>query len=320
MSLTLAYFTSRRNPHLEWFAASLRREIAREGFRPRHILIVDFHADEQGRREETEAALGPIVWDLAPMVEIIAPKPCVWQGPHRLTTNQYFAASNARNTAFARCREDFIACVDDLSVFAPGWLNQVRHAMEHKYVALGAYKKVLNLRVDKEGGIGFDPYVPGVDSRWNSGADGIVMAAGSWFFGCSFAMPLEAALTVNGFDEICDGQGAEDYDFGMRVERAGYKLFYNRNMLTYESEEGHSTPGNQHFIRLSKPMPYDGQYNIGSDHVLLRRVMRETDRVTTISNHYNLRELRNSALAGQPWPIMQNPQHDWRDGTPLSQM
>lgn len=317
MSLTIAYFTNRLDPMIDMFAKSLRREIRDTGFQPDELIIVDYHADEPGRREYIQERVP--FGDLAPKTWHISPKPCVWQGAHRFTKNNYFAASNARNTAIARCSSDFIACVDDLSVLAHGWISNVFHAMREQYIVLGAYKKVLNLKVDDIGAISFEPHPSGVDSRWGMGSgEGIVKAWGNIFFGCSFAMPVEAALTVNGFDEICDGQGAEDYDFGIRLERSGRKLFYNRNMLTYESEEGHGSPGNERFIRISKEMNYSGS-RIGSDHVLLQRVTNEK-RTWTIAKEYTLRALRDHMLAGGSFPIPTSPKYDWRDDKPLGEM
>jgi hypothetical protein len=317
MSLTIAYFTSRQDPKLEWFFASLKRE-TRGSLNGLQIIIVDYHACERSPGWLQDKISYSGVSPLGCIIDHIAPKPCVWQGKHKLTKNDYFAASNARNTAFAKCQYDFIACVDDLSALSPGWMDQVKHAQLHKYVALGSYKKVLDLSVSQEGEITHTPFPPGVDSRWNSGGNGIVNAGGGWMFGCSFALPIEAALKVNGFDEICDGQGAEDYDFGIRLERSGERLYYNRNMLTYESEELHHSEGNHPFKRISKMMQYDGGI-IGSDHVLFRMVTRQP-RITTLADHYNLRELREKILSGGEFPIPSNPQHDWRDKTPLSEM
>lgn len=320
MSITIAYFTSRKDPKIEWFFHYIRKQMACDNSHSiSQIIIIDYHADDFGRKEfilkHFSKELGFSEIDIVHLT----PKPCVWQGKHRLTKEDYFAASNARNTAFALCKNDFIACVDDLSAFAPGWLSNVMHAKEHGYIAMGAYKKVNNLQVEIDASLKFDENPKGIDSRWSDGGDGgIVPMEGARFFGCSFAMPIEAALRVNGFDEICDGQGAEDYDFGIRVERTGYKMFYNRNMLTYESEELHFAEGNKCFKRISKPTNYNGKV-IGSDHVLLNRVMKE-DRTWTISNKYNLRELRNKTLSGQPFPIPTEPKTDWRDGMSLSEM
>ncbi len=320
MKITIAYFTARNDPKIEWFFRSLKRE-CKGDYADLDLIIVDFHAEEHGRREAFYAICS---MEMGRQPEEnwyrhVCPKPCAWQGKYKKTKNEHFAASNARNTAFALCRTDYIACVDDLSVLMPGWILQLQHGAQHRYLALGAYKKVINLDVDAQGNAHYEQFPPGVDSRWNNGSDtGIVAAAGSWLFGCSFGIPLESALRANGFDEACDGQGAEDYDFGIRIERTNIKIFYNRNMLTLESEELHHSPGNQKFIREMKMMKWEN-YDLGSDHVMLRKVQNEYNRCWTTKNDFNLREMRQKVLAGEPFPIP-TITTDWRTGKPLSEI
>jgi hypothetical protein len=55
-------------------------------------------------------------------------------------------------------------------------------------------------------------------------------------FGYS-ASPLSVILQVNGYDEICNTMGGEDYHYGMRLEKLGIPIYYNRNVVFYESEE-----------------------------------------------------------------------------------
>lgn len=313
MSLTVAYMTSRKDPKIEWFASTLAREIDNSKFAPSEIIIVDFYADEPERREFIQSKLHP--WTaLAPKIWHITPKPTIWQGAHRKTKNQYFAASNARNTAFARCTSDFIACTDDLSAFVPGWLDQVRHAMEHQYVALGAYKKVFKLAVSPQGDITFEENDRGVDSRWSRGGNGIMPARGTDLFGCSFAMPLNFALAVNGFDEICDSVSMEDVEFGARLERAGFQFHYNRNMLTYESEELHHIDGNQCFIRNDRKT----KMGLNADWWILEKRVRSSE-TWTCGNDFDLRELRSKVLSGEPFPIPTK-EIDWATEQPLVDM
>jgi len=205
MSLTIAYFTARNEPMLPWFARSLRREMRNANYNDISIIVVDFHAEREGRRLKIKQDLVDIVPHGTKIMHV-EPMPCAIQGRFKKTKNEYFAAATARNTAFALCRDDFIACVDDLSILAPGWLTQVLHAQRHGYVMLGAYKKVFKLDLDENDNPVFEPNPSGVDSRWTRGSSaGIVDAEGSWFYGCSFALPIELALKVNGFETRCDG-------------------------------------------------------------------------------------------------------------------
>lgn len=312
LMFSLAYFTNRRDPKIEWMFRSLRREI--EGkFAPAQIIVIDYHADDEGRREWLQKIVEKEYGGRSQIVHS-TPKPCAWQGKYRKTKENHFAASNARNTAFALCSEEYIACVDDLSVFATGWYDQVRHAAIHGYIALGAYKKVKNLSVAEDGSYTFEEFPPGTDSRWGRGANGIVKADGSWMYGCSFALPIQAAIDVNGFNEKCDGTGMEDVEFGIRLHRKGYKFFYNRNMLTYESEEHHHDPGNEKFTRQSI-MTTTG---VMSDWVIYNNVTK-TSMIRADGNHFDLRELRENCLNGVAFPDSKV-EMDWRTGKPLREL
>lgn len=313
MSLTIAFMTNRRDPKIEWFAHSLRREIRDSGWAPSEIIIVDYHTDDMGRRQYIEDKINP--WtELSPKVWHIAPKPCAVQGAHRKTSKNHFAASNARNTAFAKCSSDYIACVDDLSVLNQGWLNQVKHAHDGKYVVLGSYKKVLNVICDPSGAFSFKDFPSGVDSRWSQGdPNGIKRVGGSWMFGCSFGLPIEFAEKVNGFDELCDMVGMEDVEFGIRLERAGCPIFYNRNMLTYESEELHHAQGNEKFLRESLPHAS----GVNSDWYIYNGVVHKP-KTWTEGNDFTLSDLRKNTLAGLPFPLPTKTV-DWRTGNPFSE-
>src|SRR6185312_8838914 len=113
----------------------------------------------------------------------------------------------------------YIAYADDLSVLMPGWLNAVREAMAGGYIAFGAYKKVKHLIVEDGIVVSCEEHQGGIDSRWPKGADHPIPCDGEWLYGCSLAGPLEAFLTINGWDENCDacGIGSEDTMCGIRL-------------------------------------------------------------------------------------------------------
>ncbi len=163
-----------------------------------------------------------------------------------------------------------------------------------------------------------------MDSRWGRGSQtGIVPWSGAGLYGCSFGLPTELALKTNGFDEACQLQSAEDYDFGIRVERAGGKFFYNINAASLESDEMHSVePSLPRESKLVLPqfLPAGYEGNPMSDHVMLNRVRNETNRISTIFNYTNLRQAREEFLASGRAMIPTGPVCDWRDGKPLSEL
>lgn len=310
LTITIAYLSCRKDPKIEWFLGSLYRQLesligpdAKLTFGGLNIRVVfvDFYRDER--------QLGP--WAKFPSLWHVTPKPCVWQGPHRITKENWFAASNARNTALCHAPDGWIVYVDDLSVLMPGWFNAVREAVAGNYIAEGAYKKVKNLVVENGVAKSWDEFPGGVDSRWHSGmADEPITANGDWMYGCSVAMPVEALLTINGWPEdLCDGLGSEDYCCGIALQNAGYNCKYDRRMLTLESEE-------LHFVEPAFKRSDYGVSPADKSHAALN-IARQSK---YFPNHFNMRELRQKILAGEPFPVDVQPRHCWFTGRHLSDL
>jgi len=336
-SLTIAYLTHREHPRFEWFCSSLARQF-RESRVDRasvQVLVIDGRLWYDETRAETMREVGSLY---GVQFEHHPPKPSVWQGPHRLTQRNYFAASSTRNTAFARARGSHVAFVDDLSVLLPGWLQAHLEAARAGYVLCGTTCKHKNIVVNDVGGV-VTYGEHSTDSRLKHfDGDAPVRCSGGWLYGGTFSVPLEHALRVNGQDEIADSVGGEDYDFGERLERAGSAVYISRKCGTFEDEDGHHNQAAM--VRLDKPWPpdpggtprlltpsgwtvqeteanaADGPY---SSNCIQSRMRRE-GRTWTAGNAYNLRELRDRVLAGEPFPIPTEPTHHWVDGQPLSEM
>lgn len=309
--LTVAYMTSRKEPMFHWFADSFNRE-CKGNYENIKIVVVDFHADEPGRRD----------W-LAKQAHCdithVTPKPTVWQGKHRLTSVDYFAAANARNTAVCLAPDGYICFVDDLSVLIPGWLECVLKAMNGGYIICGAYKKVLALVVEKGEVVYYREHKAGLDSRYAMGlADRPVPLPGGAVYGCSLAMPVEAILDVNGFpeDADCCGMGSEDYLCGLLLEQRGWKIMYDIRMQTLESEERH---------HWQKPMKRVIEKKEGDSQdaswALLNPVVG--GRMLKFKNYFGeegIVGLRQRVLNGEPFPIMAVPEHSWYSGIPLKDL
>lgn len=280
--ISIAYFTSRLNPKIEWFFSSLKRSLQGREELIKELIIIDYYADKKGRKEKFKTFFDQYYGDSDVNLIHITPKPCPMQGKDKVTKEEHFAAANARNTAFIVCSSDYIACVDDVSVMKIGWFDQVYWSYEHGNVILGAYSKVNKLKVKEDGDIESYEHLPtGVDSRLGGedAPQGAIQVTGDWMFGCSFGLPIQKVEKVDGFDEACNLQGAEDYDFGIRLGRITDQIYYCRNMFTFESEELHTQPGNQKFVREAKMVTDKGlmpwKAGVMSDHAMLQRV-RET--------------------------------------------
>jgi hypothetical protein len=305
---TISYITNRIEPKIEWFFSSL----ASQGGAGIPVNVVDFHADNPERRA--------CIANLASISGItinrhITPMPCVWQGKHRLTKDNYFAAANASNTAIAICPTDWVVFVDDLSVLMPGWLDCVREAVTRSEITCGSYRKVLKLEVVNGIVASCERHSLGEDHRavcigWGK----LTPCTGQWFFGCSFVAPIEAMLTINGFDTDTDSMGYQDTLAGLMLAANGYKFVYDSRMVTYESEELHGQPGNVFHRWDPGVSPKD------KSHKMIELIEKGRTKSPNYYGPEGLRGLRSSMLNGGEFPVFQIPEHEWFTGTPLREL
>jgi hypothetical protein len=304
--LNIVYVTSRKEPRFEWFSDSLRREL--KGVYENVKLIVVSH--QLWYDQKPEYFLGKL-WN--PLVVVIAPpKPTVWAGPHRLTSVDWFSASSTRNTGLCLCDDGYVVFCDDLSILLPGWLDRVKAAMAGNYIVCGTYRKVNKMVVENGELISFADHHAGNDSRARFATSDLHPCEGGWLFGCSCAMPVEALLTIGGWTEFADGLGSEDYLTGLTLQNAGFKFFYDKKMMTFESEElHHAEPG---LGRTDKGKSPDDKSHRALNIVLSGQKY--------FDNYYagGIRAERERVLQGEPFTIRQIPDRDWYDGQLVSEM
>lgn len=303
--LTISFCTARAEPHFEWFAYSLKRELeANTDMKLSDVRVVIVDSWAPARSFEFD---GLPVGFFNSFIHL-APKPTAWQGFYKQTKVDWFANSNARNTAICMAPDGYIAFVDDLSVLMPGWLRCVRDAMDGEYIACGAYRKVFQLEVGANVKYVDNPH--GHDGRFRYGSDHVAIPCdGRWMYGCSVAAPVQAFIDINGYPESCDGMGYEDSVCGLVIERRGYQHRYDRRMLTLESEEGHhaGTP-----MKREDP----GQSPNDKSHAMLARYAN----ATRFDNPFDLGAMRQMALAGGDFPLPAPDQVEWFSGTKLSEL
>jgi hypothetical protein len=295
--LTICWLTNRRDHKAEWFLDSLHRELGGD-YSGVSVIMID-----------PRLSAGSV------NARCVPPKPSTWQGPHRLTKEDWFAACNARNTGLCFAPDGWIAYADDLSVLLPGWLQSVREAMDGNYIVCGAYQKVNGLVVERGEVKAFTPIEGCVDARWQFGQDTrAVQVEGNFLYGCSSAMPVEALLAINGWPEdLCDGLGFEDCLTGHALENAGYVLRYDRRMKTLESDE-------LHFVETPLKRYDFGVHPNNKTHAALR-IARNAKRFDNPSlGEGGIRALRAKVLAGEPFPVPTGPTHEWFTGKPLGEL
>jgi hypothetical protein len=231
--ISIVYITFRENCRFEWFIESLMNQTNDEQRATLQLIVVDgflFGSDEERRR----AYFRDLVGGKIELVHV-SPKPTKWQGQYRVTSENYFAAANTRNTGACYAKHPYLVFVDDLGVLGPHWFEGVLEGAQKERIYCGAYTKVKDIVVEGGRFIGGNTE-GGVDSRLSIYKDDLSECPGGHMFGSSFGIPIEIYFHVNGQNEMCDGVAGEDYDLGLRLQRLGIPLYYNKRMFIHESD------------------------------------------------------------------------------------
>jgi GT2 family glycosyltransferase len=318
--VSIVYITHRPNPVFAWFVDSLAAQAEPDA--ALEVIFVDGLHDSGRSSALEELVAGRFGFRHVPA------KPNPWNGPHRLTRAQYSAPASARNTGIVYASKPYVVFVDDLCVLAEGWWRQVKEAARERLVVGGAYQKRHEMVV-RGGKLLSSRLEPGgLDCRWERGDDDACVAIGGGeLFGAGIGAPRDLLVALNGFDELCDPIGGEDYHLGLRIEWAGVPVHYCRAMLAIESEEHHEQPAvverrdtvlddGVYMRRLrefgvrhrSTSGPYDGGH-------LLLDIQLGTRSLTTMGNYYDLGTLAETDLVGT---IERFPRNHWLDQRPLA--
>jgi hypothetical protein len=294
--LTIAFITGRAEPLLYRMLESLAPQV--DAADEIDVLVIDM----QGR---TPVQLGARrnYGHWIPSIRVELPKPTPWQGAYRITTCDWWAKSSAMNTAFVLCQTDYIAFLDDCCRLGPKWLETIRRGeRERRSVLAGTYSKIARGIVMSDHRVGLYP-----EGRLNCG--------GGWLYGCTFALPLEWALEVNGAEEGCDGLGGEDYILGFMLENNGHQINFAPDLAVTLERDEISAPGAPSIPlrRADKVTSGNDKVTSGNDksHMALARFrVRKRTEFTP-----DLRQLRaRRALGDRSWPPPDPDMRDWYDG------
>jgi glycosyltransferase involved in cell wall biosynthesis len=320
-AVSIVFVTHRPEPAFGWFADSLARQLGPDD--APQVVIVDGLHDPERTASFAQAAAGRF-----PLQHVPA-KPTPWNGGHRLTHAEYFAASSARNTGLIYATQPYVVFVDDVSVLSDGWWRVVKAVAGEGLVVAGAYYKHWELEVRDGVLLSSRPGV-GADSRWERGDDELlVRIGGGEVFGNGFGAPRELLIELNGFDELCDPVGGEDYQLGLRIEWSGAAVYFARAMLAIESEELSVQPAALRRVdKHAEPADYmrrlrefgvrhrstDGRTD--NSHMILD-ILHGLRSLRSLGNYYDLRTLEPMDL---PETVARFPRNHWFDWQPLVEM
>lgn len=325
MLITAFMATARKNPQWQWAADSLVHNMNANPSVALEVIFVD--------KMLWPTSLGPIGHRREELADAVAgrfsyrhvpPKPSAWQGPWRKTKRDFYALTNARNTAITLARGEHVIEFDDCTVLGKDWLYWHHRAAQKKIVAAGGFVS-WNTATVVNGEVTGGEQHPNQDSR---GLD-MKKGYGSWCWGLNVSYPLERLLEVNGFDELYDGQGgSEDCDLGVRVERTGCPIVFfpaceiHQILETHEAVCDIETWGKPQ-VRPQKErvLKHDGRGHFANE-FLIQELFEDPTRTLARGTESNLRELRRHVLREGygAYPTTFAVDKDWRDGQPLSEM
>lgn len=296
MTLTIAFVTARHDPKVEWAINSLRRQVT-DNDTLKRVIIVDHFWEKEPKKYfplNAGSTTKGEIW-----IDSVLPKPTIWQGKDRLPEDEWWAKSNALNTAICLCETDWIAFCDDRCVLGPHWLEAVLNAMNGGYAVCGNYEKWANMQVT-DGVITDSGTLLGTDTR-----DQDFHSTHRWYGG-SCALPLEWCLMVNGWPELCDSVGLEDIMFGATLWLNGLPMYYDPKMLIIEDR----TPGQ---IDGALKRANKGEApNSKADKIVEIFLDKKTSQ-----NSFDIRDMRARVLRGEPFPPPSASHLDWFDGSEI---
>lgn len=171
---------------------------------------------------------------------ISAPKPTPWRGPYRLTSRNYWAKSNALNTAAVLAKHNRMVFLDDCTLVNEDFLlwHYSTAKMQNDLVSTAGGYKYVYPGAGVAGGIlsNAKVHTPG-DYRLGKYPMPVPCEPGELFGGnCSFH--FVTLQTIDGWDECMDGaQGLEDCLTGVRAGRVAPTWFFPDSVVYQITDE-----------------------------------------------------------------------------------
>lgn len=183
----------------------------------------------------------------------IPPKPSPW------LSLGHFHSCNSVNTAILHAKGKLLVGICDCMEFDSNYLEKIWKHYVNGYIALPTFTYLYEYgqvfyhdglidELSKKGSFakeeitnmknGWSVYELGDlirDTRYNQTVESTKIVNHEWYYGIS-ALPLKAALEINGDDENFDGShGTMDVDIGSRLEMNGcYPFLYDKSIVARE--------------------------------------------------------------------------------------
>lgn len=329
--ISVVLCTKRSDPGFEAMADSFANALGRGVEFGAELIVVDGCLNTKIRDSELRQDVWADSWrrrqKLANAIQgrfsyrHISPKPTAWQGQYRKTRRDYYDLNNARNTGIALARGHQVALVDDCSVLDPEYFVY-QQRMDGRIAMAGSFRSYTKAKIVNGKIVEGELHPCGIDSR----GEITRKAPGGWLWGLNVSFPLDWALKINGYDELYAGQGgSEDCDFGVRLERAGCTIVYEPRCLVYQILENHeavcdiATWGDEQKIPQKEKLLRDGKMHFANE-LLIQDLLDDSQRTRPRGNDFDLRKLREEALANGNFPTERAVTLDWRDGKLLEEM
>lgn len=223
MKLSVVFMTGREDPKLDWVVGDLLQQAQPDD--DIELIVIDFFGRPLSKLLDAGTSVRALASTSLRSINIQEPKPNIWQGGYRVTSEHFWATANARNTAICLAHHDYVAFLDDRCHLGPAWLDTVRkYEASRESVLIGSYEKL------EDGALVGDPKIA-KDHRLEMQPMGMKNCHNGWLYGCTFALPLAWALECNGFEEGTDGLTGEDYLFGMMLSNNGHRLDFDPEMF-----------------------------------------------------------------------------------------
>lgn len=140
-----------------------------------------------------------------------------------MVRNRKCAISAYKNTGLTHARGELVLTVDDCALLDSKYIERAWNAWADHHECLSALYSAVASKIKDDTHIddARKAYL-NAEGRCVGPLNGNVAEPSMFGFA---AIPIEAALAVNGYDELFDGsQGLEDMDMGVRLQQAGYRL------------------------------------------------------------------------------------------------